>query len=77
MGNYGICRLFKELLHNFGVKSEFFFYNSNCLRIIGFLNALLYRFNFSLQMLHHIKSKMILNLKNYAYPQEDPGEVLV
>jgi hypothetical protein len=48
MGNYGICRLFKEFLHNFRVKSEFFFCNFNCLRITGFLNALLYRFNLSL-----------------------------
>jgi hypothetical protein len=64
MGNYGICRLFKEFLHNFRVKSEFFFKNSNCLRITGFL-------------LYHIKSKTILNLKSYTYPQEDHGVVLV
>jgi hypothetical protein len=48
MGNYGICRLFKEFLHNFRVKSEFFFKNSNCLRITGFLNGLLYKFSLSL-----------------------------
>jgi hypothetical protein len=45
---YGICRLFKELFHNFRGKSEFVFNNFNCLRITGFLNPLLYRFNLSL-----------------------------
>jgi hypothetical protein len=37
--------LFKELLHNFRVKSEFVFNKFNCVRITRFLKALLYRFN--------------------------------
>jgi hypothetical protein len=42
MVNYGINRLFKEFLHNFRIKSEFFFKNSNSLRITGLFNAFLY-----------------------------------